>query len=201
MATPLGHYLFGLAIAEALGQDRDEREWAPWLAAIACVPDLDFLPGLLMGDPSRFHHGASHSLTAAVLFTIVAVPLLSWRGRRPWGRLLVLVFALYASHVVLDFVTLDPGEPRGVPLWWPWLPTTYESPWLLLPNVQHTREPLLSAHNALLMVQEAVLFLPLVGLVRALKGPGRPWAEPVTWLCGAWFVAAVGISVASLNSF
>ncbi|HEX9818976.1 MAG TPA: metal-dependent hydrolase [Methylomirabilota bacterium] len=198
MATPLGHYLFGLALAAGLARDGRERAHGPWLAAVACVPDLDVIPGLVVGDPSRFHHGVTHSLTAAVLFAGAFAALGTWAGRRATARLVVLVAVLYASHSVLDALTLDLSDPRGVPLLWPWRDTTYESPWLLLPNVQHTREPVVSAHNALLMVREAVVFLPLIGLVRAVRGCRGAWAAAATWIYASCFAAATAVSVASL---
>ena len=47
------------------------------------VPDFDFLPGILIGEPGAFHHGASHSLTSAVIFGVVVFTTLSlWRQKR-----------------------------------------------------------------------------------------------------------------------
>lgn len=201
MATPLGHYLVGLSLAVGLGRDAPERARGRWLAALACVPDLDVIPGVFVGDLGRFHHGATHSLTAAALFAGTTTLVLLWRGRPATTRLLLLVFVLYASHSLVDAFTLDTSPPRGVPLLWPWDHTTYKSPWPLLPNVQHTREPLLSTHNLLLMVQEAMLFVPLVALAHVLRSRRRTWTRSAVYLYGGWFVAAVAVSVASLNAF
>jgi hypothetical protein len=200
MATPLGHYLVGLALAGGLARDDHERARSPWLAAIACVPDLDLVPGVLVGDPSRFHHGVTHSLTAAILFAGAVAVLLAVAGHRAPTRFVLVVAALYASHSALDALTLDNSDPRGVPLLWPWRDTTYESPWLLLANVQHTREPIVSAHNLRLMLQEAFVFLPLVGLIRTVRGSRRAWAGAATWVYASWFLAAAGISFASLKT-
>jgi inner membrane protein len=201
MATPLGHYLVGLSLASALARDAEERARGRWLAAIACVPDLDVIPGLFVGDLARFHHGATHSLLATALFTGAAAGILSWRDGAPAPKLLLLVLMLYASHSLLDAFTLDTAAPYGVPLLWPWTGTTYEFPWMLLPNVQHSREPLVSAHNVLLMAQEAFVFVPLVGLAHVLASSRCAWKRPAVWLYGGWFLVAVAISVASLNSF
>lgn len=200
MATPLGHYLVGYALAAGLARDGRERAHSSWLAVVACVPDLDLIPGFVVGDPSRFHHGVTHSLTAAVLFAGAVAALVTGAGRRPTARLVVLVGMLYASHSLLDALTLDTSDPRGVPLLWPWRDTTYESPWLLLPNVQHTRAPIVSAHNALLMLQEAFVFLPLIGLVRTARGCRRAWTAATTWVYATWFAAAAAVSLASLST-
>jgi membrane-bound metal-dependent hydrolase YbcI (DUF457 family) len=201
MATPVGHYLVGLALTLGVAGDDRQRALSPWLAAVACVPDLDVVPGLVVGDPSRFHHGVTHSLTAAVAVAAVLAGLAAAAGRRPTARLVVLLAALYASHSVLDALTLDPSEPRGVPLLWPWRDTPYESPWPLLPNVQHTRAPIVSTHNALLMLRETALFVPLVGLVHSVRHGRRPWKVAAPWVYASWFAAAAGASLASLNTF
>jgi membrane-bound metal-dependent hydrolase YbcI (DUF457 family) len=199
MATPVGHYLLGLSIAALAARDPAERRAVPWWALMACAPDLDVLPGAAIGDLSRFHHGASHSLAAAGAVALGTAALYaSWRGH--WSpRVPMLVFALYLSHGALDSVTLDDGWPFGIPLLWPWSDATYQAPWVLLPNVQHTRAPLVSLHNALLAVREAVIFAPLVGLVLAVRAGTWRWRIAVASACAAWFATAAGLSFASLR--
>jgi inner membrane protein len=198
MATPVGHYLLGLSVMQLFARDRDERRRSIWLATVACVPDLDVIPGIFVGNLGRFHHGISHSFFAAAVFSLIAFGILWRQGWKPSESLLLLLFLLYASHVVLDFFTLDPGAPHGVPLLWPWR-ETYQSSWALLPNVQHTGGPLFSAHNFFLMVREAVLFLPLIGFIYALKDSGWRSPNPVAWFFAAWFIVAVSASFLSLN--
>ena len=198
MATPVGHYLVGLSIAQVFARDDAERRQGFGLATVALLADLDVLPGILAGDLGRFHHDVSHSLTVAAMFSIAGLLALTWRGSRRSVYLATLLFILYASHVVLDFFTLDTGAPYGVPLFWPWIPDTYESPWLILPNVQHTGAPLIGTHNLLLIMREVLLFLPLAGLVYTLRASRLPWPKTAAWLYGGWFLAAVGGSVLSL---
>ena len=200
MATPLGHYLVGLSITQGLARDSAERKQGLWLAVIACAPDLDVIPGFFVGRLGQFHHGISHSFAAAAIFSIFAWLFFSRRARVISLSLSILLFLLYASHVVLDFVTLDTGAPYGVPLFWPWSHDSYQSSWLLLPNVQHTRAPLFGAHNLLLLVQESLVFLPLVGFVHALKDFHSPWPRARACFYGGWFVVAVWASVFSLQT-
>ena len=151
MATPLGHYLVGVSITQGLARDSGERKRGLWLAVIACLPDLDFIPGFFVGRLGQFHHGITHSFAAAAIFSILAWLVFRWCARGI-SLNLSLVFLLYTSHVVLDFVTLDNSVPYGVPLFWPWSHDSYQSSWLLLPNVHHTRAPLFGPHNLLLMI-------------------------------------------------
>lgn len=199
MATPLGHYLVGLSITQGLARDSAERKRGLWLAVFACLPDLDFIPGFLVGRPGQFHHGVTHSFAAAAIFSIFTWLFFRWRARGISLNLSILVFLLYTSHVVLDFVTLDDSVPYGVPLFWPWSHDSYLSSWLLLPNVHHTRAPLFGPHNLVLMVREGVIFLPLIGLVRALKHSEPAWPVRRAWLYAGWFIFAVGASAFSLH--
>ena len=82
MATSIGHYLFGLSVAKVLAREDDEKKLTPWLATISCLPDLDMIPGLLVGNPARFHHGASHSFAGAAIFSLLGLLGLKWFTRQ-----------------------------------------------------------------------------------------------------------------------
>lgn len=199
MATPVGHFLIGLSITQVFARSPIERRRGLWLATVACVPDLDVLPGLVVGNMAQFHHGASHSLAVAAIFAIAGSLLL---GRKEWKyslELLLLFFLLYASHAILDFFTFDRAPPYGVPLFWPWIRESYQSGWPLLPHVQHTAAPLASVHNLLLMIQEILVFLPLTGVILSLKISRWPWTQKAAWLYSSWFLIAVLASLLALR--
>lgn len=199
MATPIGHYLFGLSITQTFARDEHEKRQAFWLAAVACLPDLDIVPGVMVGKLNQFHHGASHSFTAAAICSLAAGLLFKmWTGKRCF-EFVFLFFVLYSSHVILDFMSLDPGIISGVPLFWPWSHETYQSNWLLLPNVQHSSGPVISSHNLLLIIREVFVFLPLVGFIQACKGPSWGWPRAMAWVCGAWFFVALWVSLFSVR--
>jgi membrane-bound metal-dependent hydrolase YbcI (DUF457 family) len=120
LATPVGHALAGVALGwgltwrrPLLGPGRDVLLFA----LVAQLPDLDFIPGLLMGVPAAFHHEQSHSLGAACL----AAGLAALWGRRQGqaGRWGLAVGLSYFLHVLIDWATMDFRPPLGVPLWWP----------------------------------------------------------------------------------
>jgi membrane-bound metal-dependent hydrolase YbcI (DUF457 family) len=202
MATPVGHYLIGLSIARTAARDDGGRRSAPWLAAVACLPDLDVVPGLIVGNLGEFHTGISHSLMTAALFSAAGGLLLfTWgRTKRPI-YLVSILFALYASHLVLDFFTGGAGLPRGVPFLWPWPGEGFRSSWALLPKVLHTSGPLIGTHNLLLVFREVLLFLPLVGLVYTLANKSPAWPKRAAWLYGVWLLVAASLSVLSLRLF
>lgn len=89
--------------------------------ALANAPDLDFLPGLLVGQPALYHRGVTHTLGAVVVIGIVVGLAFRIFGRRHGTatRAALWVAAVYASHLVIDFFTTNVQPPRGARLLWP----------------------------------------------------------------------------------
>jgi membrane-bound metal-dependent hydrolase YbcI (DUF457 family) len=150
VATPIGHCLAGAAIGAVLSRRNDVPRTAAIGALAAIAADFDFLPGLIVGDPSHFHHAQSHSLTFALLATVVAM-LMARDSRLRWG---LLVGLAYASHIGLDFLTFDDSPPYGVPIFWPWSANVFHSPVTLFPNVPWGSGFVLSTHNVSLLIRE-----------------------------------------------
>jgi inner membrane protein len=139
----------------------------------ANAADLDFVPGLLIGDPDRFHHGVSHSLGFAVLFALCC----------GCGRLLgpsfsknVAIFlCLYLSHVASDYFSIDTSVPYGVPLFWPLTNDYYIAPFAFFPDIR--RSPgagqffgsLFTPHNFWAMTVESIVMLPIVVIMKVFK--------------------------------
>lgn len=138
MATPVAHVLAGCAVGSALTPVR-ERIDGPLLgvfAAVAVAPDLDFLPGLLRGQPALYHQGVSHSLLAAALVAGFGALLLHLRGRTgPWVA--VSLFGAYASHILVDLFGPDGRAPYGMPIFWPVSADPFLAPVVLFRGVQH----------------------------------------------------------------
>lgn len=61
MSLPVSHSLAGAAIDSVADADGRLGEWRRLLLAVALAnaPGLDLVPGLIRGDPNRFHHGAT----------------------------------------------------------------------------------------------------------------------------------------------
>jgi membrane-bound metal-dependent hydrolase YbcI (DUF457 family) len=163
--SPLAHGLAGAAVYAALAPaGRPRRAGWPWgLAALAgMAADLDFVPGLLVLDPSRYHHWVTHSVLAVAVFVALAAPLAGALG--PPGRRVAILGLAYGSHLALDWLTVDRTVPRGIPLLWPLDDTFYISPVLLFTNLHHgaSWDAFVNWHNVGAVLTEAgLLGLPV----------------------------------------
>ncbi len=180
VATPFGHLAIGTAWALVVAERPAPPRWLILGAACAAAADLDFLPGLFVGDPARFHHGASHSVVAAI--GLSSLVLWAWRQLGPisW-RAVLLVSGAFASHLAADFSTHDPGTRQGLPLAWPFSSARLLAPTWLVPAVMRTWPPTWDwlGHTAWLVLTEVALALPLV--VGAWLYADRPRASLLRW--------------------
>jgi inner membrane protein len=120
MPLPVGHALAGVALRQVSPGIFFRNKWREllFLIFIANLPDIDFLPGLLLGRPNLYHHGLFHSLGAALATAVIGSSLFSLK--KPHFRMrAVVIFLLFYSHLLLDFFTLDFVAPFGLPLFWP----------------------------------------------------------------------------------
>ena len=176
MPSPVGHSLAGL-IAYQIAPEIDgmaRRQVIALYLFAANAPDLDFIPGLMVGDPNRFHHGVSHSSGLALLFAI-AVSLILRLRRREWRWKQFLVFlGLYLSHLLLDYLSEDHSAPYGVPLFWPASKAYYMAPLPLFPDIDRSNATadffpsLFSAHNLWAVSVECLVLVPFLLLAYAL---------------------------------
>lgn len=122
MPTPLLHSAVGIACVRA-----GLRGPVPWSAlalgaVVAVLPDLDLLPGMLLGDPVRFHHGMTHSFLFAALSAWLASRL--YGGGESPRRLLGSLWVAAFSHSGLDLFNYRATAPLVDPeatqlLLWP----------------------------------------------------------------------------------
>jgi inner membrane protein len=139
MASPIGHSLAGYAVARQ-GVDRREQLGLVLLCIVmANAPDLDVLPGLLVGTPALYHQGISHSLGAGLIVSAAVALLYRWRGQS-FALVFACCLSAYSSHLLLDFFCRDGRPPYGIPLLWPLSGQTFLSPVPLLFGFHHTSE-------------------------------------------------------------
>jgi hypothetical protein len=115
MATWLGHGIGGVAVTKALGSG--PRGLALGFA-VANVPDLDLLLGVVVeGDSGAFHRAWWSHTPATAVFGVVAVlvgyALIQALGRRPFegrraGGYAAFVSLALLTHPVADFVLINP---------------------------------------------------------------------------------------------
>ena len=164
MASPLGHALAGGALyALAAPSGSAVRNWRPWAwAAFAgTAADLDFLPGLLVHDPSRYHHEATHSLVAALVFALLAGVLAS-RVLGPLGWRIAFLGVAYGSHLGLDYFTLDRTPPQGIPLLWPFSGEVFMAPVPVFWDLYHGSSwvAFVNWHNVVAVLRELAILGP-----------------------------------------
>lgn len=167
LPSPIAHSLAGLIVYRACGQQAKKLAHPAGVALVAVVaanlPDADFLPGLLSGDVNRFHHALTHSmgfLVASMLGTF----LLTRRLRSPAKPWTTLVGFAVASHLLLDFFTVDTRSPYGIPLLWPLSNRVFLAPHPFFLDIQRSANPalflpsLFSSHNLTAACRE-ILFV------------------------------------------
>jgi hypothetical protein len=120
MPSPVGHALAGIAAGSLISR---QPGWAvvATLALVGMAPDVDFLLPIQ-------HRGPTHSIAAAVVASVVALGLLTWRGgSAPRLRFAAAIGAAYLSHTLLDWLGEDTWPPMGIMALWPFSGAYYVS--------------------------------------------------------------------------
>ncbi len=120
MPLPIGHALAGIAWQRARPGFFFKNGWldAVFLILLSNLPDVDFLPGFILGSPNLYHHGIFHSLGAALAVAVLLAAVL-YPERRCFLPHAAGIFLVFYFHLLLDFFTLDSMAPYGLPLFWP----------------------------------------------------------------------------------
>lgn len=143
MASPVFHGLAGAGLAYAMAGDArlplfaSLRKLAPLGAAaavLACLPDVDYLPGLWRGYLNTTHQQITHSF-AWIFLVVAGIWLLgrTWKPERFGWRAAAFILILLASHLAVDLVSEDRLAPYGFPLWAPFSGATVPPVLNLLP--------------------------------------------------------------------
>lgn len=127
MPLPIAHSAAGIAaflIVSNKGLKYIKRPQFWMLLAVAVfmsiAADLDFIPGFLISQPNRFHHGPSHSILAAAIYSSILFCLIQRYFKGVSRKTLFFILLLSAlSHPFLDVFSKDTSSPYGVPLFWP----------------------------------------------------------------------------------
>ncbi len=187
MALPFGHISAGYLGYEAVRPAGPHRP-ALLLGAIALAnaADFDFLPGLVIGHADAYHRGVTHTLAAVV---VIALAVAAAGGIAGACRATVLraagwAAAVYASHLVLDYVTVCAVPPSGGRFLWPLSDAYYIAPRPLLDEIiidSSSRSAfvasLLTPHALGVWARELAFLLGIVGLVYGLRRSAASIAE------------------------
>ncbi len=172
MPSPIGHSLMGYTVYLAASpKKRGMRKRLLLFSLIAAnIPDLDFLPGLIMGELRRYHHGASHSILFSMLFGLMIGVVYKIICGDGFKKGFVLACVLYLSHIILDYFVRSPG--RGVPLFWPFYDGYFMTSVVVFPYFDYLSSDgtsfggILSLHNLKTITVEAgIIFLFLLAVL------------------------------------
>ena len=145
MPSPVAHITAGFSVNQRTG-----------FGIFSCImlsilPDFDFLPGVIMGDPAGWHGTISHSIAAVLIAAIIAFCITRFfLKRRDGGRISVLTGVVYGMHILMDFFT----DGRGIMLLWP-LKERFVSPVSLFYGLKWN-EPVWSSSHLWTMFNEGV---------------------------------------------
>jgi membrane-bound metal-dependent hydrolase YbcI (DUF457 family) len=121
------------------------------------------------------HRSLTHSVTAALVTTIIAAAVTGWvtrsrarrQGRLPVARIALMCGAAYGTHLLLDWLATDRTPPFGLQLLWPISREWFISGANLFPQTE--RQRLLSIPslrtNLIAFAWETILLGPVVALL------------------------------------
>lgn len=173
MPSPVGHALLGLSAANVVLKRKpyESLVWMVFVIFAANAADLDFLPGWILGDINRFHHGISHSIGIAFFFAALCA-LISRIFTHQSRLVFLLALILYLSHLLADYLGVDVVEPYGAPFLWPISQDYYLAPVHLFPAVEHGNigetpstvlAKIFSVKNVIAVAVEAMIIIPIWG--------------------------------------
>jgi inner membrane protein len=166
MPSPVAHSLMGYIIYLLSTMRASSRKGLLFLVFIlvANIPDIDFLPGILMGDIRRFHHGITHSILFSIYFGLLISSVCYLKRIERFNRAFTLAFALYFSHILLDYFVLSPG--RGVPFFWPFSAEKFMIGFVIFPTFNYVSPDgtltIFSFHNLRTMIVETLILTPFI---------------------------------------
>ena len=178
MPSPLGHSLMGYALYETLPQENKSLPWRMLLlyAIVANLPDIDFLPGFLLGNPNKYHHSYfSHSLGFSIFIGGLLALYFSLKKSKNFFVYFLIFTSVCFSHVVLDFITLDTSMPKGVPMFWPLSSHYFYSPVSIFMSIHKLGSSKLFIQSLFVMqnigvaLWELIVFIPVLVIIKMAK--------------------------------
>lgn len=170
MPSPIAHtaaaYLVYRLTPGARAVIRHQR-FARWpltfavFAGFSLLPDLDSLPGLIVGDLGRSHNTSMHSLIGGVFLAVVVGLCLVILRNEDYLKWSLVALMCYELHVIMDFFTIG----RGVMLLWPLSPTRFSSPIPVFFGLRWS-EGWISLSHVWTLVNEAVFSLVILLALR-----------------------------------
>lgn len=179
MPSPVGHMLGGAAVYLAAKTKENRSNSGLTVTLLGSIlPDFDFLPGILIGEPAAFHHGISHSFAFAGLYGVLSFFVIRpFHPKKTLRKAAVLGAIAYASHVLLDMMSI-PADAKRIPILWPLSNATFGTNVNLFGHFHHggLEEGIWNVvrwHNLPAIVRELVLLGAPVLLLFFWRGRAR----------------------------
>jgi membrane-bound metal-dependent hydrolase YbcI (DUF457 family) len=179
MPTSIGHALAGAAAAWTADLVPGDRAWrtarasASWYrragngltlacAVLAALPDVDLL--------FHAHRTFTHSIGAVIIVGLIAAAVAAISDR-PIVRVSLMCAAAVGTHVLLDYLAVDPMPPFGIQALWPFTRGWYISGWNIFLETERRHFFTLSsiAVNARAVLREVLILLPIAAGVWTLR--------------------------------
>jgi len=185
MPTPIGHSLITTTIFSAINRKKLELSWFDYLVFlfIGIFPDLDFIPGLILGTPSRFHHGFTHSLFFGIIIGTIAGLIYCKMKRASWLRYSLIFTGVYFAHLLTDSLSVDTSYPYGAQLFWPFWKGYVLSPVTLFLDVYRSSNSadffisLFNWHNLKTIIVEIFICVPILVLIHFKNIIRKKWTS------------------------
>ena len=182
MPSPIGHSLLGLTFAHIPLKQKLYHSffWFVFVIFVANIADADFLVGWVLGDINRFHHGISHSIGMAVIFSLLCA-IVARHYSDQAKQVFFVSLVVYISHLLADYFAVDVVEPFGAPFLWPFTDQYYASSMPLFRPVEHGNvgehvttvfDKIFSLQNAMAAMIEAAIVLPFWALTLWISRKG-----------------------------
>ncbi len=177
MPSPIAHSLMGYIIYRVATRSFKWQNWYIILfyLFVANVPDLDLVPGFFAGNVSKYHHGISHSIGFSLLFAFGCYIILGILRQEHIKRSVAIVFCLFFSHIVLDYLTKVPDKPYGELLLWPFSNEYYVASFAFFPVIHFHGSnerflfSLMSLQNLIAIGVELAILSPVILTVELWK--------------------------------
>lgn len=165
MASPIAHLLAGALIYTAVARRPKFNDPLLWVVILAAnLPDLDLIPGLLLGDEGMYHRTISHSLMFVLSISLLTFLFLWFKKHPQMVRLTLMVCFGLLSQIVIDWLSYDDTYPQGIALLWPFSEEFYMAHHTVFLHVR--RDNLLDEtviiHNLWAVGRELMIMGPLL---------------------------------------
>lgn len=172
MPSPIAHSAIGYVVYRIYGKQTPYLNKSlfgvlPRLLLITMVlsllPDLDSIPGIVLGDFGRYHNSATHSFIVGFLVSLIIAAIVWLKLRKNFWIWFFIPFFCYQAHVLMDMFTFG----RGVMAFWPLTSMRFKSPVYLFYGL-HWSDGLFSPRHILTIITELIFVLILYGSFHVL---------------------------------